>query len=277
MKNLPLAIIVLSGFLGCAQSTHKADLFYKKEGVSNSKFKDRSVFVAPLVSATTQVSNNSTLIPDGKQESKVNGDSLRRFFNSGFGKRMEKDWPHVETFKPGIDGYDSAFGAGNLIEVTQRFENNGVEYYFKYPDEKVLNSLGIKPDVILFVSSLFVSVKDEAFFPKGGGGSFGVDGVTFGSSGPSANVVFTGDGGGTAGMGPLNGGKMVPQYDAVVKYIFWDYKNKVILSCGQDMLHDFLNEKNVDESWKKIEDFTVKTIGRLNTSMQVSTSEYHSY
>jgi hypothetical protein len=246
-------------FAGCGGSTHKVNLFYTNSAVDKEGLQGRKLYVSPLCSTVTFVSNSSELMKDEKQIAIIARDSLIAAFNQDFPRSLDKRLHYVEIVKkePAYPDYNKSLNYGTMAETLEKLGAD--QLYFKFPDPKILAGLGVETDLILFVSSINVTIQDVEE-GGGGGGGFVTNGVTFGASGPTANTTFAVGGGG--------GVKKVTRMKTIAKFIVRDYARNRTVACGQFQLNGGLDEDDIRGTWKKLQERVTAEIasssGRLS-------------
>jgi hypothetical protein len=238
---------------GCAASTYSTNNYAQDEKANSADFKGKKLFVAPLPSFAVSAGNSSPKVDSGKQALLINKDTLARVYNEGLDVRFRKAFRTVEIVPaPDPARYNAAINEAALEESIQFFGRGKAEYYFKHPKPAVLESLGIRTDLILYLTSLSVSIKDvpaEEFQSGfgGGGGSWQTTGMTFNGSGtPTANVSFIPGGGGSMKE------TIKPKLTAFAKYILWDYGKSKAVAYGQFQIESGVDADDIRGHWESI-------------------------
>ncbi|MBW8886436.1 MAG: hypothetical protein JF616_01660 [Fibrobacteres bacterium] len=243
---------VLAIFLvGCA-STYSTNNYQEDAKAEKAVFKGEKLFIAPLSSIAVSAGNSSAKVDSGKQALLINKDTLARVYNEGLNARFRKSFLKVEIVpEPDFARYNAALTDAALEESIHYYGNGKAEYYFKHPKREVLDSLGIRADLILYLTSLTVSIKDvpaSSFRNEGGGGSWQTTGVSFhGGSAPTVNQTFVGGG----GIEILAEG-FKPKLTAFAKYILWDYGKSAAIAYGQFQIESGVNADDIRGHWEDI-------------------------
>ena len=207
------------------------------------------LFIAPLASIAVSAGNSSAKVDSGKQALLIDKDTLARVYNQGLNARFEKAFRNVEVVPgPDLARYNAALTDASLEESIHFFGKGKAEYYFKHPKPGVLDSLGIRVDLILYLTSLTVSIKDvpAAEFQSGGGGGSWSSGVSFNGSGPPNVTQAFHPGGGSIEE------KLAPKLTAFAKYILWDYRKSAAVAYGQFQMESGVDADDIRGQWEKI-------------------------
>lgn len=242
----------------CAGSTYQVNQFHQNPKVKTGQFKGKKLLVAPLLLEATSVGNSSPSVDSGKQALLINKDSLAKVYNAGLVERFQKKFRNVTVVPaPDFARYNAVLTSDKLIETVNFYGKSKAEYYFKHPKREVLDSLGIQADLIVYLTSVTVSIKDvpaTEFKGGGGGGSLGPTTVSFVGGKPVA----------TTSMIPGGGGHMEevmkPKLTAFAKYIVWDYGTQSAVSFGQFQIESGVDRDDIQDHWN---DFTQAVTNRI--------------
>lgn len=251
MKTLlALLSIVLAG---CAGSSYQVNNYQEDPKAKRADYQGKKLFVAPLLLAAASAGNSSSSVDSGKQALLINKERLAETYNTGLTERFQKKFKGVTVAQgPDMARYNAVLTAEKLEETVQFFGKGQAEYYFKHPKRDVLDSLGIQADLVLYITSLTVSIRDVAAANfKGGGGGGGSWGTTMsmGAGGkPTVGHTFTGGGGGGDSMEETKKPKMI----ASVKYIIWDFGKASAAAYGQFQIENGVDRDDIQGHWDDI-------------------------
>ena len=255
MKHLFALLFLVS----CAPAPYKVNQYHEDRKVEKAYFKDKKLFIAPLLMEVTSVSNGSAMLDSGKESLYISKDSLGKVFNHNLVSRFEREYRDVQLIKemPETGKYNAALTSDKLLESVNFYDNNNkVEYYFKHPKKEALEALGIRTDLILFISGMAIQIRDIEVGQSGGGGGMMMTpgAVSVGPKGPVMGMQMTGGGG---GFGPA---KKVPRMNAFAKYIIWDYIKDAPVAYGQFQLESGVDEDKIQARWKDIQETVTNRI-----------------
>lgn len=240
-------LLALLFLVSCAPAPYKVNQYHEDRQVEKAYFKDKKLFIAPLLMEVTSVTNGSTLLDKGKESHYITKDSLGKAFNQNLVARFEREYRDVQLIKdmPATEQYNAAITSDKLLESVNFYGNNRkVEYYFKHPKKEALDSLGIQADLILFISSMNVQIRDVEVSQGGGGGM--VPGmVAMGPKGPVMGMKMTGG-------GSMHAVKE-PRMNTFAKYIIWDYTKDAPVAYGQFQLEQGVDADRMQSRWKEIQ------------------------
>lgn len=256
-------LIALCAFLlaACGSTTYKIDQYHQDPEAERSRYQGKKLFVAPLLLAAASVGNSSPSVDSGKQALHINKDSLAKVYNRGLEERFRKAFRNVSVV-PGPDfaRYNDVLSAEKLEETAHFYGKGKVEYYFKHPKSEVLDSLGLKADLIVYLTSLTVSIKDvRTSEAQPGGGGWGPTSVSFAGGKPVATTAFMPGGGGSLRE------VLEPRLTAFAKYIVWDYGSNSALAYGQFQIESGVDRDDIQGHWEDISETVTRRIA-ANTS-----------
>lgn len=273
MKTL-LALIAIA-LAGCAGSTYQINNYQEDPKAKSADYQGKKLFVAPLLLAAASAGNSSSAVDSGKQALLISKEKLAETYNTGLTERFRKKFKGVTVVQgPDLARYNAVLTPEKLEETAQFFGKGQAEYYFKHPKREVLDSLGIQADLVLYVTSLAVSIRDVAaanFKASGGGmggGSWGAPTVSMGAGGtPTVTPNFIGGGGGGGGDESMEDTKK-PKMIASVKYIIWDFGKASAAAYGQFQIENGVDRDDIQGHWdditRTVTDRIVSHTGKLN-------------
>ena len=270
-----LLALVAMALAGCAGSSYQVNNYQEDPKAKSSDYQGKRLFVAPLLLAAASAGNSSSSVDSGKQALLINKERLAETYNAGLTERFQKKFKGVTVaLGPDLARYNAVLTAEKLEETAQFFGKGQAEYYFKHPKRDVLDSLGIQADLVLYITSLTVSIRDVAAanFKASGGGIGGGGGswmptMSMGAGGkPTMGHTFIGGGGGNVSESMEETRK--PKMIASVKYIIWDFGKASAAAYGQFQIENGVDRDDIQGHWdditRTVTDRIASYAGKLN-------------
>jgi hypothetical protein len=245
----PLFCLSAALLMACGTTTYQVNQFHQDRKAKSSQFKGKKVFIAPLLLEATSVGNSSPSVDSGKQALHINKDSLANVYNAGLAGRFQRVFGNVTVVPaPDFARYNAVLTSDKLEETIHFYGKSKVEYYFKHPKPEVLDSLGVQADLIVYLTSLTVSIKDvtSAQMEGGGGGSWGQPTMTFVGGKPVMSSPMIPGGGGSYQE------VRAPRLTAFAKFIVWDYSSRSAVSFGQFQIESGVDRDDIQGHWDDI-------------------------